>query len=115
MLADAGSTPATSTKYLPKHGKVCQVWELKGLILKGLSLFLCLSITKDNELQCTCAVYVGMYIAYPERASAGKKAREIIKDISHGKNLIVSKQERNRLVRNSAHWCFSHRIFKSLN
>ena len=56
-----------------------------------------------------------MYIAYPERASAGKKAREIIKDISHGKNLIVSKQERNRLVRNNAHWYFSHQIFKSLN
>ena len=53
--------------------------------------------------------------AYPERASAGKKAREIIKDISHGENLIVSKQERNRLVRNNAHWYFSHRIFKSLN
>ena len=115
MLADAGSTPATSTKYLPKHGKVCQVWELKGLILKGLSLFLCLSITKHNELQCTCAVYVGMYIAYPERASAGKKARQIIKDILHGENPIISKQERNRLVRNNTHWYFSHRILKSLN
>lgn len=56
-----------------------------------------------------------MYIAYPERASAGKKAREIIKDISPDENPIITKQERNRLVRNNAHWYFSHRIFKSLN
>ena len=54
-----------------------------------------------------------MYIAYPERASAGKKARQIIKDISHGENPIINKQERNRPVRNNAHWYFSHRIFKS--
>jgi len=56
-----------------------------------------------------------MYIAYPERASAGKKARQIIKDILHGENPIISKQERNRLVRNNTHWYFSHRILKSLN
>ena len=53
--------------------------------------------------------------AYPERSSAGKKAREIIKDISPDENPIITKQERNRLVRNNAHWYFSHRIFKLLN
>ena len=76
----------------------------KRLNPKGVKPFLCLNITKYNELQCTCAVYVGMYIAYPERASAGKKARQIIKDISHGENPIVGKKKRNRLVRNNTHY-----------
>lgn len=46
-----------------KHGKICQVLKDKGLILKGLSLFSCLNITKYNYLQCTYTVYTTMYIA----------------------------------------------------
>lgn len=53
--------------------------------------------------------------AYPERSSAGKKAREIIKDISPDENPIITKQESNRLERNNAYWYFSHRVFNHLN
>ncbi|WP_213034552.1 hypothetical protein, partial [Acinetobacter baumannii] len=42
------SIDAISTKYLTKHGKICQVLKRKGLILKGLGLFSCLNITKYN-------------------------------------------------------------------
>ena len=53
--------------------------------------------------------------AYPERSSAGKKAREIIKDISPDENPIITKQESNRLERNNAYGYFSHRVFNHLN